>query len=91
MEQARSVDACQRAVSFSLQRYNAGKASYFEVLDAQLQLYPQQNSLAQTELNRQVVVVQLYLALGGGWNLSDSDWQKHTVTSDAANTSSPHP
>jgi multidrug efflux system outer membrane protein len=91
IEQARSVDAYQRAVNFSLQRYNAGKASYFEVLDAQLQLYPQQNSLAQTELNRRVVVVQLYLALGGGWNLSDSDWQKHTVTSGSANTSSPRP
>jgi multidrug efflux pump subunit AcrA (membrane-fusion protein) len=91
VEQARSVDAYQRAVSFSLQRYTAGKASYFEVLDAQLQLYPEQNSLAQTELNRRVVVVQLYLALGGGWNLTDADWQKHTVTPAAANPANPHP
>jgi outer membrane protein, multidrug efflux system len=80
IEQIRSVAAYQQAVTVSLQRYSAGRASYFEVLDAQLQLYPEQNALAQTELNRRVVVVQLYLALGGGWNLSDSDWQKHTVT-----------
>jgi multidrug efflux system outer membrane protein len=73
-EQARSVAAYQEAVTVSLQRYNAGKASYFEVLDAQLQLYPEQNALAQTELNRRVIFVQLYLALGGGWNLKDSDW-----------------
>ncbi|HEY1468083.1 MAG TPA: efflux transporter outer membrane subunit [Candidatus Acidoferrum sp.] len=79
-EQARSVAAYQQAVTVSLQRYTAGKASYFEVLDAQLQLYPEQNSLAQTETNRRLVVVQLYLALGGGWNLTDSDWQNQTIT-----------
>jgi multidrug efflux system outer membrane protein len=79
-EQARSVAAYQEAVTVSLQRYTAGKASYFEVLDAQLQLYPEQNSLAQTEINRRLVVVQLYLALGGGWNLTDSDWQNQTIT-----------
>jgi outer membrane protein, multidrug efflux system len=79
-EQARSVAAYQEAVKVSLQRYTAGKASYFEVLDAQIQLYPEQNALAQTELNRRVVIVQLYLALGGGWNLTDSDWQNMTVS-----------
>jgi multidrug efflux system outer membrane protein len=73
-EQSRSVAAYQEAVTVSLQRYQAGKASYFEVLDAQLQLYPEQNALAQTELNRRVIIVQLYLALGGGWNLKDPDW-----------------
>jgi outer membrane protein, multidrug efflux system len=79
-EQARSVGAYQEAVTVALQRYTAGKASYFEVLDAQIQLYPEQNSLAQTEINRRLVVVQLYLALGGGWNLTDSDWQNQTIT-----------
>ena len=41
-EQARSVAAYQEAVKISLQRYQAGKASYFEVLEAQIQLYPEQ-------------------------------------------------
>jgi len=79
-EQARSVAAYQEAVKISLQRYQAGKASYFEVLDAQLQLYPEENSLAQTELNRRLVIVQLYLALGGGWSVSDTDWKNMTLT-----------
>jgi multidrug efflux system outer membrane protein len=57
-------------VRVSLQRYTAGKASYFEVLDTPLQLYPE-NALAFTELNRHTVIVQLYKALGGGWNLAD--------------------
>ena len=73
-EQARAVQAYQESVKVSLQRYIAGKASYFEVLDAQLQLYPAENALAFTELNRRAVVVQLYKALGGGWNLKDPDW-----------------
>lgn len=73
-EQARAVQAYQESVKVSLQRYIAGKASYFEVLDAQLQLYPAENALAFTELNRRTVVVQLYKALGGGWNLKDPDW-----------------
>jgi outer membrane protein, multidrug efflux system len=76
----RSVAAYQEAVKVSLQRYQAGKASYFEVLDAQLQLYLEESSLVQTELNRRVVVVQLYRALGGGSNLSDPDWKNMTIT-----------
>jgi multidrug efflux system outer membrane protein len=73
-EQAQAVQAYQESVKVSFQRYVAGKASYFEVLDSQLQLYPAENALAFTELNRRTVIVQLYKALGGGWNLKDPDW-----------------
>jgi len=74
-EQAQAVQAYQESVKVSFQRYVAGKASYFEVLDAQLQLYPAENALAFTELNRRTVIVQLYKALGGGWNLKDTEWR----------------
>ena len=73
-EQENAVNAYEDSVKVSLQRYTAGKASYFEVLDAQLQLYPAQTALALTELNRRTVIVQLYKALGGGWNLADPAW-----------------
>jgi multidrug efflux system outer membrane protein len=73
-EQVRAVEAYQESVKVSLQRYVAGKASYFEVLDSQQQLFPAENALAMTELNRRTVIVQLYKALGGGWNLKDPDW-----------------
>jgi multidrug efflux system outer membrane protein len=72
--QAQAVQAYQESVKVSLQRYLAGKASYFEVLDAQQQLFPAENALAFTELNQRTVIVQLYKALGGGWNLKDPDW-----------------
>jgi outer membrane protein, multidrug efflux system len=70
-EQAQAVQAYEESVNVSLQRYTAGKASYFEVLDAQLQLFPAEDALALTELNRRTVIVQLYKALGGGWNLDN--------------------
>jgi multidrug efflux system outer membrane protein len=77
-EQAHAVEAYRESVKVSFQRYVAGKASYFEVLDAQLELYPAENALAATELSRRTVIVQLYKALGGGWNLKDPDWAKPT-------------
>lgn len=69
-----AVQAYQAAVEVSTQRYVAGKSGYFEVLEAQQQLVPAENALAQTELDRRLVIVQLYQALGGGWNLSDAEW-----------------
>ena len=69
-----AVEAYQAAVEVSLQRYVAGKSGYFEVLEAQQQLVPAENALAQTELDRRLVIVQLYQALGGGWKLMDAEW-----------------
>jgi multidrug efflux system outer membrane protein len=72
--QVKAVNAYQSAVEVSQQRYLAGKSSYFEVLEAQQQLVPAENALAQTEFDRRLVIVQLYQALGGGWNLSNAAW-----------------
>lgn len=69
-----AVSAYQDAVTVSMQRYYAGKSSYYEVLEAQQELYPAQIALAQTELDRRLAVLQLYQALGGGWKLADTDW-----------------
>jgi len=41
------------------------------VLESQQRLYPAQNAQAQIRLGRLVAYVQLYKALGGGWNLKD--------------------
>ena len=70
-QQARSVAAYQEAVRLATLRYTAGLSSYMEVLEAQEQLFPAENTLSQTRLARLVTVVQLYKALGGGWNLQD--------------------
>ncbi len=73
-QQARCVRCYVDAVSVSRDRYVAGKASYYEVLEAQQQLFPAENKLAQTQLSRLTAVIQLYKALGGGWNLPDGAW-----------------
>ena len=73
-QQARCVRCYVDAVAVSRDRYIAGKASYYEVLEAQQQLFPAENNLAQTQLNRLTAVIQLYKALGGGWNLTDGEW-----------------
>ena len=67
-QQAREVTALERAVKVSTERYLAGKASYYEVLEAQQQLFPAQLNLARTQREQQLAVVALYKALGGGWN-----------------------
>ena len=74
-ELIRSVRASEDAVRLARTRYTEGLSNYNEVLEAQQRLYPAQLALAQTEINRRLVVVQLYKALGGGWNLTDAQWQ----------------
>lgn len=66
-QQARAVKAYGDAVQVSTKRYVFGKASYYEVLLSQQNLFPAETILAQIELSRLLTVVQLYKALGGGW------------------------
>jgi multidrug efflux system outer membrane protein len=70
-EQAKAVDALRESVRLAILRYEGGLSSYFEVLEAQQQLFPAENALAQTDLSRLLAVVQLYAALGGGWEATD--------------------
>jgi outer membrane protein, multidrug efflux system len=72
--QDRSVKALANAVEYATDRYRFGLASYFEVLEAQQQLYPAQNTLAQIRRDRLLAHVRLYRALGGGWALTDQQW-----------------
>jgi multidrug efflux system outer membrane protein len=70
LEQSRAVAAYQEAVQVANQRYLAGQASYYELLQEQQLLFPAQNALTQTLLNQLLATVQLYKALGGGWDTS---------------------
>jgi multidrug efflux system outer membrane protein len=71
-QQARAVRADEEAVRISTERYAAGRAAYYEVLQAEQQLFPAETALAQTERDQLAAVIQLYKALGGGWNLRDA-------------------
>jgi len=74
MGQDTAVRALEEAVEHATARYRQGLANYFEVLEAQQQLYPAQNTLAQIRRDRLLSHVRLYKALGGGWSLTDAQW-----------------
>ncbi len=73
-EQAAAVDAYREAVRLSNSRYLGGLSDYLEVLQAQQQLFPAENSLARIRFDRLASLVRLYRALGGGWKLGDAEW-----------------
>jgi outer membrane protein, multidrug efflux system len=62
-----AVTALASSVELATERYLNGRASYYEVLQAQQELYPTQRALTQTQVGELISVVQLYRALGGGW------------------------
>jgi multidrug efflux system outer membrane protein len=59
--------AAQDATRLSSVRYGGGVTSYLEVLDSDTRNFDAQLSLAQAQLNERLALVQLYNALGGGW------------------------
>jgi multidrug efflux system outer membrane protein len=73
-EQAQAAASYREAVHLSNERYLSGLADYLEVLQAQQQQLVAESSLARTRFDRLASLVQLYKALGGGWQLSDSEW-----------------
>jgi multidrug efflux system outer membrane protein len=68
------IQALRHSLDIALLRYDAGRSGYFEVLDAEQQLYPAEYDLARTRLDQLVAVVNLYKALGGGWQLKPEQW-----------------
>ncbi|MBN8249887.1 MAG: efflux transporter outer membrane subunit, partial [Verrucomicrobia bacterium] len=62
-----AVVALTSSVDLATQRYLNGKSSYYEVLQAQQELYPSQRAEVQARVNERLSVIQLYVALGGGW------------------------
>jgi multidrug efflux system outer membrane protein len=88
-EQLTSVKAYRESVSLSSIRYDSGLSSYFEIVDAQIQLYPAESSAVTYDLGRKLALVSLYRALGGGWNLSDSQWASTVGT--PSSTQAPTP
>ena len=66
-QQALLTAAAQDATRLANVRYQGGVTSYLEVLDTETLSFNAQLSLAQADLNERLALVQLYNALGGGW------------------------
>jgi outer membrane protein, multidrug efflux system len=62
-----SVADLQESVRLSNMRYKGGTTTYLEVLDGQRSLYSEELTLAEARGSEYQSLVQLYRALGGGW------------------------
>jgi multidrug efflux system outer membrane protein len=65
--QEQVVEDLEESVRLSTMRYQGGTTTYLEVLDGQRSLFAAQLTLAEARGNEYQSLVQLYRALGGGW------------------------
>lgn len=63
------VAAQQRAEEIATARYKVGYSSYFDVINADRDLFSAKLARASARLDARLATVQLYRALGGGWTL----------------------
>ena len=64
------VDHSQQGLALGRDRYNEGVAEFTTVLDTERTLLQAQQQYTQSEVNISLDLVQLYKALGGGWELA---------------------
>jgi multidrug efflux system outer membrane protein len=67
IQQEHLVEAAQDAARLSEVRFKAGTTDYLEVLTNETNSFSAELTLAQAQGNELTALVQLYLALGGGW------------------------
>jgi outer membrane protein, multidrug efflux system len=61
------VQAAERSDRLSMFLYKQGGASYLQVLTNETNYFSAELNLVQAQLNERLALVQLYQALGGGW------------------------
>jgi len=61
------VAAAEDSVRLARVRYQGGSTGYLEVLTNDSNLYAAQLNLVAAQQNEALTIVQLYSALGGGW------------------------
>jgi len=60
----------QLAVDLAMEQYTAGLVDFLSVLDAQRELYAEEDLAVESQTTVTTDVIALYRALGGGWRLS---------------------
>ena len=65
--QSQQLAAMREALRLARLRYDAGYSSYLEVLDAERSVFQLEQAQSDARLARLRAVVNLYSALGGGW------------------------
>ena len=67
IQEEKLTDSARDAAQLSEQRFNAGATDYLEVLTNETNYFSDELTLAQAQFNELQALVQLYEALGGGW------------------------
>jgi outer membrane protein, multidrug efflux system len=66
-QEAKLTVSAEDATRLAKLRYNGGSTSYIEVLTNDTNYYSAQLNLVVAQENETLSIVQLYSALGGGW------------------------
>jgi multidrug efflux system outer membrane protein len=66
-EQAIALDAASNAAIYARSQYRAGLTDFQTLLESERSLLSARDSLASAQADQSLALVQLYLALGGGW------------------------
>lgn len=77
-----SVDGYQEAADLSLDLYRQGLTDFLTVLEAQRNLYVEQDALARSERTVTTNLIALYKSLGGGWEATLPDASNHSPTTE---------
>ena len=81
------VSTLKTYANLSSMQFNYGYTDYLTVLNAEDSLFKAQLSLAQSQADRALSQVSLYMALGGGWEVADQKTMK--VNKDIADGNDP--
>jgi NodT family efflux transporter outer membrane factor (OMF) lipoprotein len=77
---ARSVTENQAALQAARQRYSEGAIDFLNVITTQAQLLQSENDLADSDTQVATDLVNLYRALGGGWEVADVTYDTDGVS-----------
>jgi multidrug efflux system outer membrane protein len=67
IQEEKLTESARDAAQLSEQRFDAGATDYLEVLTNETNYFADELTLAQAQFNELQALVQLYQALGGGW------------------------
>jgi len=68
----RQLEALRAHGASALKRYEGGRSSYLEVLDADRSTYVGEIQQNQTRRDQYIALISVYKAMGGGWGIADS-------------------
>ena len=69
--QARQLDALREHKASALRRYEGGRSSYLEVVEADRGIYTAELQENETRRMRYIALIGVYKAMGGGWSVAN--------------------